>query len=1032
MRIMKYLKIMLLLMVMFYSAFAFSQNKLVKGIVTDSNGEVLIGVAVQIPKVKQGTITDADGRFSLQVSSEITKLSFSYVGMQTVDVPIPSNGIMSVAMTENSILLDEMVVVGYGTMSKKNLTTAIAKVDPDKISKPALSNMSQMLMGRAAGLQATVASSQPGGGVDISIRGGGTPIYVIDGVVTEPNAMESSAQSSRPNSVNRAGLAGLNPEDIESIEVLKDGAAAIYGLGASNGVILITTKKGKAGKMKLSYDGSVSLVTNNDFYEPLDAKEYMKYANLYSKEMYLYNNKMGVYGSNEYDNRYKDMFTPQQINEAETTDWLGMVLRDGSISNHNLSLQGGNDKLNYYLSGNYYKHKGNVSATDMERYTLRSVVSAQVFKFLKIANTINLNVNDYHNGSWGAPGDGGGAATGSALASALKYPTYLPLYDQEGNYTIYDKTPNPKAVEDISDISQSSGFHTNFTVDVDIWKKILTAKLIWGYTKESSKRDVFIPSTVYFEAILQPRGSMVKDARTAKTLEGILNFNKSFFDEKLRVDLMAGMGQYITTWDGMSVKYKDINDAIGNDNIGAATGIHKANSYRGEGEKRSQFTRLNLDLYDRYNVSVALRRDGTDKFFPGKKYSLFPSVSVGWKIFNEKFMSEVPWVNLLKIRASYGVTGSDNLGTSLYGYYGVSASPVYFDTKHIPYFLNQLDYSNVTWERNTMKNIGVDFSILKDRISGSFDYFWNDITDMLGSATSNGLSMFASYPINGGHIRKFGWDMSVNTVNVETKNFKWTSNLTLSANDGVWIERFPNYDYRVYQKKKNEPLNARYYYRMNGIVNADLSNVPDSQPQEFRVPGFPIIEDLNNDGQIDVNDIYSDNNKPSLYWGLGNHLVYKNWDLDIFMYSQLGVNKYNFTYEWCDPIAIGSGISNQAKQISQVWNSIDNPNGTIPGVAYRLNAQALPEGVGINLGDEDASFVRIRNITLGYNFTKKMLGRMGEFISSIRIYCDVQNPFIFTSFSGLDPEVVTGGWYKGGKAEYPQTKTFSFGLKLSL
>ena len=433
-------------------------------------------------------------------------------------------------------------------------------------------------------------------------------------------------------------------------------------------------------------------------------------------------------------------------------------------------------------------------------------------------------------------------------------------------------------------------------------------------------------------------------------------------------------------------------------------------------------------------IAGTLRRDGTDKFFKGKKYCWFPSVSVAWKIFNEEFMKRVEWVNLLKLRASYGVTGNDNLGSSLHGSYDAFGTHVMFNensVKYIPYYLKSQDYPDVTWEKTVMKNIGLDFSLLNDRVSGSFDYFWNDITDMLGYANSNGLSMFGSYPINGAHIRRYGWDATLNTVNITTKDFKWTSILTLSHTNAIWKERMPNHTYNEYQIRKDEPVNARYYYRTNGLVNLDKSNMPSYQPEAYQKPGCPIIVDLNGDGQITVEDVDMKNVIPSLYWGLGNTFTYKNWDLDVFIYSQLGVDKYNDVYSWTSGRGLGNQTNNMSVYIKDVWHSELNPNGTIPGIAYEMASVSLPGGAGTDIGYENSSFVRVRNITLGYNFKPNQLGTLSKLLSGIRVYVDVQNPFTFTGYTGLDPEVNTGGNYKGGKAEYPQTRTFSLGTKLS-
>lgn len=483
----------------------------------------------------------------------------------------------------------------------------------------------------------------------------------------------------------------------------------------------------------------------------------------------------------------------------------------------------------------------------------------------------------------------------------------------------------------------------------------------------------------------------------------------------------------------LSVAYNKINDVIGNDNIGAAEGDIMPGSSHAEDEKRSQFGRASFRFLDRYIISGTLRRDGTDKFFKGKKYAWFPSVSLAWKIYNEPFMQDIEWVNMLKLRASYGKTGNDNLGSTLYGTYTFSNNYIKFNnnsTTYIPFYLRSQDYPNVSWEKTIMKNIGLDFSVLNDRINGSLDYFWNDITDMLGWANTSSLSMFSTYPINGGHIRRYGWDATINTLNIDTRDFKWNSTLTLSHYNAVWKERMPNYDFNEFQKRKDEPLNALYFYRTDGIIKSDLSNMPAHQPEAFRQPGCPILKDLNNDGEITVADIDMVNVVPKLYLGFNNSFSYKDWTLDIFMYSQLGLKKYNYIYDWINAADLASQQSNQSVYMKDVWHSELNPEGRLPGVAWSQAGVALPGGAGTDIGYENASFLRVRNITLGYNFRKSTLGAVGKYIESLRIYLDAQNPFTFTSFKTYDPEVQTGGGYRGGKAEYPMTRVFSAGINL--
>lgn len=1018
----------------FFSAITYAQNK-VTGKIVDSQNEPIIGASIVLKgSPSTGSITDLDGRYSVNAKNGDV-LVYSYIGYKTIE-KVVNKSVIDIVMSEDAHILDEVIATGYGAVSRKNLTTSIVKVNADDVIKTGTTNMGQMLMGRAAGLQATLASAQPGGGVNMTIRGGGQPLFVVDGVVMPSDELIASSGGNStviPSSINRSGLAGLNPDDIESIEVLKDASAAIYGINAANGVILITTKKGKSGGMKINYEGSVSVVNNYQYLRQLNAHDFMSYANIFKKEQYLYNHQMAPYGPNEYDGKNSDVYTAEQIANAQNTDWTSYILKNGSISSHNINIQGGSDKLTYYLSGNYYKQNGTVANSSYERFVLRANVGAQLFKWLKLTTTINYNKNNNNNGLVGGTSSGRGAQASGALTAALSYPTNLPIYNEDNIYTAFLTIPNPVGMLDITNRSYLNGLNANFVFDFNILPQMLTARVLYGYNSENTKRSVYIPSNVYFDQMYKSRGSLNRGDRDNTTMEAMFSFNHSFFNQALTVDAMVGMGRYFNHTSGLGISYNDINDVIGNDNIAAATGDKMPISYRTSDEKRSQFGRLSLDVFDKYVLSASLRRDGTDKFFKDKKYAWFPSVSAAWKIFNEKFMKSIKWINMLKLRASYGETGNDNLGTTLYGAYGAFGNQVAFNenaTRYVPYYLISEDYPNVTWEKTIMKNLGIDFSIFNDRISGSFDYFINDITHILGTANTAGLSMFATYPINGAHIRRYGWDATLNSTNINTPNFKWTSMLTLSHYNSVWKERFPNYDYNEYQKRTNEPVNALYFYRTNGIIKSDMSNCPASQPKDYRFPGCPILKDLDGDGEITIKDIDMVNVVPAIYWGLGNTIYFKNFDFNIFVYSQLGLKKYNYAYDWSDGRELANQTTNQGSIIEKVYNSQNNPNGTLPGIASRLSNISLPGGCGTDVYYQDASFLRVRNITLGYTFNAKNLGQLRNYINSIRLYIDAQNPFTFTSFDTFDPEVTTGGGYKGGKAEYPMTRTYSFGINI--
>jgi TonB-linked SusC/RagA family outer membrane protein len=1016
------------------NASSLQSNKTITGTVLDQNNEAIIGANVVEKGTTNGVISDLDGNFTLSVAPNAT-IVVSYIGYNSIEVVVGNQTRLTINLTEDSKTLDEVVVVGYGTVLRKNLTTAISKISTDDVTKVGNSNMSQLLMGRAAGLQATMASAQPGGNVEISIRGAGSaPVFIVDGVMVPNESLEPSAGGLvTPTSIRRSGLAGLNPEDIESIEVLKDASASIYGIGAANGVILVTTKRGKEGPVSVTYEGNVSTVRNYAYPEPLNAQEYMTYVNIFSKEQYLYNNKLAPYGPDTYTSGWAPLYTDAQIASAQTTDWKKLILRDGSLTNHTVTINGGTKNFNYYVSGNYYNQDGSVQNSNMERFALRSNMGLTLSPIVKLTLTMNVNNNSYLNSTVGGTSNGKGPEAAGSLSSALIYPPYMPVRDENGKYTAFKTIPNGVGLLDINDKTNQYGSYVNIAADFTILKDMLSARLLYGNNLESVRRSVYIPSDVYFEQMYKSRGNLAENRRMNQTMEGTLMFNKRFFDI-VNADFVLGAGLYLNSAEGMNITYDGQYDAIGNDNLGSVSGVVTPGSTRSKDEKRSQFFRANFDILDKYVIAGTLRRDGTDKFFPDKKYSIFPSVSVAWKMSNEDFLKDVEWLNLLKIRASYGTTGDDNLGTTLYGTYGPAQEYVIFDnnsTKYVPITLNGLDYPNVTWQKTVMKNVGIDFYLFKNRISGSLDVFQNDITDMLGTANTAGLSMFSTYPINGAHQRRAGWDATLNTKNILQRDFTWSSVLTLTKYNSQWIERMPNYDYNTYEVQGKVTTNARYYYETNGFINVDKSNMPASQPAAAQFPGYPIIVDQNGDGEITTDDIKLMDTTPKLYLGFGNTFNYKNWDLDVFVYSQLGVNKYNYALDWAIPTDLSNENSNGNLYVKRIWNSQTNTGGTLPGIAASLASVTLPGGAGTDVRYQDASFLRVRNITLGYNFNGKQLGVVGKVISNARLYIDAQNPFIITKFEGFDPEVYSGGNYKGGKAEYPQTGTYSVGLRIS-
>lgn len=401
------------------------------GKVVDNSGEPLVGVSVT-SEGKYGAATDIEGVYSLKVPANSTVI-YTYVGYEPVKHRVTKAGEVNVTLKENTSLLNEVVVTGYGATTRKNLTTSISSVKADGIQKAASSNVNSLLLGRAAGVQANVASPQPGGGINISVRGGGTPVYVVDGVVMPSGSLEGgTGDIALPTSINRSGLQGLNPSDIESVEVLKDAAAAIYGIGAADGVILITTKKGKTGKPTITYEGSCSLQHHYNNKTLLNGPELMNMINLYTKENYLYERGQYPYGNTAYDGNFEPIFTTSVIRNAIDTDWRQNILRTGYITNHNLTISGGSEWIKYYLGLNYYDEKATVKNSDMKRYSLRTNIQTKITNFMRLTTVVNLNKNAYTNSTNGGDvGNQGGPAVAHSLQQKVIHPICLYLMKKE-------------------------------------------------------------------------------------------------------------------------------------------------------------------------------------------------------------------------------------------------------------------------------------------------------------------------------------------------------------------------------------------------------------------------------------------------------------------------------------------------------------------------------------------------------------------------------------------------------------------------
>ena len=1016
----------LLILLLAISTLGFSQELInVSGTVSDPlDGSSLPGVSVKVKGSSLATATDGDGKFVLRGVGATSTLVFSYLGFKNLEVPVNGQASVNVMLELDTKALEEVVVIGYGTTTRQDITTSVAKIDPKKISTAANNSVPELLFGRAAGVQVSQQSSQPGGNINISIRGKGTPLIVVDGVVFPGSGLEPDNGAIELQGVNRGSLAGLNPNDIESIEILKDAGAAIYGVSAANGVMLITTKKGKAGRMNITYDGNRSFVKNMDYLSPLNSKDYMSYFNQLSYDKYLSDRNMAPFGTVAPTiTGFTKKFSDTDISSAgEGTNWLDQVLRNGSIDNHNISINGGAEKITYYFSGNFFDQAGSMKGSDLQRFTGRMNISFQMNKVVKFNANVNANRNGYTNPQAGWQTGGSGTQGFNALQAALAYPANVSVYDANGKYSIFGNTGNPLSLLTIRDETKFQGMLSNFSADFDIIPNTLSGKLMYGNSSENSVRDFYVPTDVFYGQLYKSRATLAEARRQNQTMEATLSYKKSFKDV-LQMDLVGGVGRYLNDYSGFSMETSDVLDAINTENLGTATGPKTIGSNIGQDQLRSFFFRSSFGLLDKYLVTFSVRRDGSDKFYPDNKFQNFPAVSAAWKVSNEKFFERLKMVNLFKLRGSYGTTGSSP-GSAAYGIFGPDATAITFNNGsavYVPYRQTAFDNPNLRWPITKTFDVGLDLGLFNDRVSISADLFREDQTRLVANATTAQLSIISTAPVNGGHQRRTGGEISLNTRNFQNKSFGWNTTFNFTSYKNRWMERF-SFDPLPRGGAITDPIGTIYVYETNGILQQG-QQIPGTQPNGAKKPGSPLFVDQNSDGKLDDNDIIKYSAIPKAVIGIGNNFTYKNFDLSVFFYGQYGAHGYDYTTIWGDPLRLLSSNQSGTLRIKDAW-STSNTSGTLPGAAYNeASVTGLNAGIDTRLAKTD--FLRCRNITLGYTINNAFTQR---FAKSLRVFTDIQNAFIITDFKGVDPELQTVS-VGGGPAPYPMARTISLGVK---
>ena len=981
----------------------------VSGKVTDENGSPLPGATVLEKGTINGAVTDADGRYSLTVSDENAILSFSFVGYKREEIPLQGRTQVDVSMLPDLTSLQEIVVVGYGTQERKDLTGAIAIVREEDFTPGVNSDATELLKGTAPGVVVTQTSSDPGaGGLKIRIRGansingGNGVLFVVDGLP----------------GVNPADL---SPGDIESIQILKDAsAAAIYGTRAANGVVLIETKKGMRGKTELRYGAYYGTQEVPELIDVLGASDYMRMVN----QRRVFRDEAVVY-------------TDEEIAAAgEGTNFQEEIFQSAPVQNHQLSLSGGGDNSRFYVGLNYFDQEGVVRTSGTRKYNLRTNVESTAFDRFKIG----LNLNYTHqttNSVFSQNTDGG------LISSVLRVDPTVPATIDEQTGLYYDvgssAQENPMGLlYGLERENVARRFYASLTTDYEIVDN-LTATLRLGAESNSSRADNYNNSLSQSGFANGGVASISAGESTHWLVETLLRYGNTF-NEIHNFSILGG-----ATWErfdsrGLGANSRGfISDVLGTNLLGSGDGDEGDNvsSNRFANQLNGFIGRLTYAFDDRYLLTGTFRLDGTSNFADGNKYAFFGAASVGWRIDREAFMSEADWVSQLKLRAGYGELGNQALGGGSSRFVtqqtlvaNNGAVYVFNGAEQQGVVAARLPNPDLTWETTAETNIGLDYGFFNDRISGSIDYFTRKTKDQLFLKPLPSVVGFTSVWTNIGEVVNRGVDLSLNTVNLEGK-FEWNTSIVVSYLENE-VTSLPDFTQQIiggnagnfvtgfWIVEEGAPLRSYYGYEIAGIFQDgdDIENAPTPAPG-FQ-PGMPRFVDQDNDGDIDADDrVVLGDAFPDFSYGIRNTFNYAGFTLDVFINGVQGAETYdNNVAESLYPI---NTFTNSLSTYYFNRYTPENPSTTLPsGEDYSLHAAQAVNSLTI----VDASYIRLKTVTIAYNVPVK-----NTFISNLSVYAAADNLLTITDFEGYDPEAsVTNSLEARTYNSYPLARTFRVGF----
>ncbi len=973
-----------------------AQDRKVTGKIISSDNQLgLPGSNVLIKGTTKSASADIDGSYTILVSGNSAVLVFNYVGYETQEVVVGDKTVVNITLQLDTKALQEVVVVGYGTRKKSDITGSVSSVSAKELTAYPTLTAEQALQGRAAGVSVQSNNGgEPGSPVKIRVRGGtsinasGDALVVVDGF---------------------AGVPMPAPQDIASIEVLKDASAtAIYGSRGSNGVIMVTTKKGKSGKIAIEFSNSTSVQSVNNTLHLLDATQYAK---------------------------YRQSVTPAYIQGPANTDWQDVIFREGIISNNQLSFSGGSDKVKYYVSGNYFNQSGVVINSNIDKYSIVSNLETDLSDKFKIG----LNLFTSKQNKSGIISQVGTAGTGAAgvITSAYRFMPDIGIYKPDGTYTTSttgDEIDNPysNAMENVletTSISNRSNFFASYKLTKD-----LEFKTTLGLTNDSAQTGRYIPSTLVAGRSVKGTASINNLSSSVFLTENYLTYKKEVINKGI-LTVLGGYSYQKSNFDSSSAASSGfLTNTNSYHNLGAGTLYLKPTSTLSETELVSAFGRLNFDYNEKYLFTATVRRDGSSSFSENFKYGTFPSGALGWIVSKEHFLQDKKIISNLKLRASYGATGNPSIDpystlSRLSEVYDVSGDVIVNAVQ-----LTSLNNSNLKWETSYQQDYGIDLGLFDNRISVTADYYKTITKDLLFNRPLPGISGIASQLQNVGELENKGWELGINSKNFTGPDFTWSTSFNISSNKNKILKLADNKDLLINSTPGNflqtdsqilrvgQPVGSFYGFVYNGVIQTGETVLPGNFET---APGGEKFKDVTPDGKIDSNDkTIIGNPNPDFIFGLNNDFAYKNVDLNIFFQGSEGNQILNYSL-----LELASGGINATTEVLNAWtptNTDTNVPANVAGRSKRITSRFVYDG----------SYIRLKNVSLGYSLSENVVSKMG--LNKVRFYVSAQNLWTITNYPGVDPEVnylndtnarsnTNLGLDYGG---YPNVKTFTLGLNL--